>query len=71
MNSVYNDNKFLTTFYIILFIFLLFFDCIVIILSFVIKTTKKPRLFYLTMNVLIANVLLILSFTNTQSGLFV
>ena len=62
MNSVYNDNKFLATFYIILFSFLLFFDCIIITLSFVIKTTKKPRLFYLTMNVLIANVLLIFSY---------
>ncbi len=62
MNSVYNDNKFLSTFYIILFSFLFFFDCIIITLSFVIKTTKKPRLFYLTMNVLIANVLLIFSY---------
>ena len=62
MNSVYSDNKFLTIFYIILFIFLLFFDCMVITLSFVVRTTKKPRLFYLTINVLIANVLLILSY---------
>ena len=62
MNSVYSDNKFLTTFYIILFIFLLFFDCMVITLSFFVRTTKKPRLFYLTINVLISNVLLILSY---------
>ena len=62
MSNVYQDNNILSIIAIVLFILLLFFDTIVIILSFIIKTTKNPRLFYFTINVLIANFLLIFTY---------
>ena len=62
MSNVYQDNNILSLIAIVLFTLLFLFDSIVIILSFIIKKTKNPRLFYLTINVLIVNFLCIISY---------